>query len=422
MSENVAASEVLTKEQQLYDLRLERVNKAIALEEPDRVPVCPFFASYMQRSEGSSYRDLFYDYEAAGEAALRFYAKHPQCDVTMYPGSTSGISNEIAGSTMIDWPGRPGTMVSDYSSHQVIEHEYLLEDEYPELLRDFTGFMIRKYIPRAYSNITGTKGLELVPTVVLSTSLLAPFTSPEFLGAIETMKRIAEEDRKCAEVSARYTNKLHEMGFPSMYTNVSEAPYDILGDYFRGTMGIFEDLMEREDEIDAVCDMFADMQIERLKVTKNFPVRRVNFPLHKGMDGFMSEEQYERFYWKPLRKIVMALIDMDITPCLYGEGPYDSRLHFFTDLPKGKVLVHLEKVDMKEAKRILGDTCCIIGNLSVSRMEFGTKEQIINMTKHLLDTCAPGGGYIFDFDGSLENARPENVDAMFETLDKYGKY
>ena len=77
---------------------------------------------------------------------------------------------------------------------------------------------------------------------------------------------------------------------------------------------------------------------------------------------------------------------------------------------------------MKEAKRILGDTCCIIGNLSVSRMEFGTKEQIIDMTKYLLDTCAPGGGYIFDFDGSLENAKPENVEAMFETLDKYGKY
>lgn len=34
----------------------------------------------------------------------------------------------------------------------------------------------------------------------------------------------------------------------------------------------------------------------------------------------------------------------------------------------------------------------------------------------------PGGGYIFDFDGSLENANPENLDAMFETLNQYGKY
>ena len=30
--------------------------------------------------------------------------------------------------------------------------------------------------------------------------------------------------------------------------------------------------------------------------------------------------------------------------------------------------------------------------------------------------------HIFDFNGSLENAKPENMDAMFETLEKYGKY
>ena len=50
------------------------------------------------------------------------------------------------------------------------------------------------------------------------------------------------------------------------------------------------------------------------------------------------------------------------------------------------------------------------------------KEDIIEETKRLLDVCAPGGGYLFDFNGSLENCKPENLDAMFETLDKYGKY
>ena len=106
MSENVAP----TKEQILYGERLNRVETAVALQEPDRVPVCTFYASYVQHSEGSSYRDIYYDYEAAGEAAVRFYSKHPECDAHMYGGSTAGKANEIAGSTMIDWPGRPGTM------------------------------------------------------------------------------------------------------------------------------------------------------------------------------------------------------------------------------------------------------------------------------------------------------------------------
>ena len=42
--------------------------------------------------------------------------------------------------------------------------------------------------------------------------------------------------------------------------------------------------------------------------------------------------------------------------------------------------------------------------------------------KRLLDTCMPGGGYLFDFNGSLENAKPENLDAVFEILEKEGKY
>lgn len=118
-------------EKKLFQERLDRVNTAIALGQPDRVPMFPFFSSVVQRMYGSSYRDLYYDYEAAGEAALQFYRDHPLCDVAFGPRCVSGRANELAGSTMIDWPGRPGTKVSDYSSHQVLENEYMTAEEYP---------------------------------------------------------------------------------------------------------------------------------------------------------------------------------------------------------------------------------------------------------------------------------------------------
>ena len=413
-----------TKEQLMFAERLNRVETAVALQEPDKVPVCPFYASYIQRSEGSSYKDIYYDYEAAGEAAVKFYAKHPECDVHSYSGSTSGKANELAGSQMIDWPGRPGTVVSDYSSHQVIERELMTSDEYREMLDDFTGFMIRKYIPRAYGNLKGTAGVKLLPAVVLNTGMLAPLYSPEFLEAVQTLAKIGEEDAKAGAVTGKYMGILAGMGFPGIFCGISQAPYDILGDYFRGTMGIFEDLLEYEDEIEEACWMFADQQIEALQYLKymDMPGKRVFFPLHKAMDGFMSDRQYARLYWPPLKKIMMALIDMGVTPLIYTEGPYNTRLDFLTDVPKGKVIYHLEKVDMQEAKKKLGGIACIMGNLSISQLEFGKKEKIIDDTKRLLDICAPGGGYLFDFDGSLENAKPENVAAMIETLDKYGKY
>ena len=409
-----------------FNERLERINKAIRLEKTDRVPLAPFFASWVQRSQGSSYRDIYYDQEAAGQAAVDFYSSHPMLDCSYGARFTSGRANEIAQSQMIDWPGRPGTMVPDTSSHQVIEREFMTQDEYPEMLGDFTGFMLRKYIPRAYPALKALEKVKLTPTVVLNTGLLAPLYSPDMQNAMEVLRQIAAADAECAAISNRYSAKLAELGFPSLFTGSSEAPYDILGDYFRGTMGIFEDLVDEDvqEYMEQACDMFAEQQIANLQYFRyvDLPVRRVFFPLHKAMDGFMNDEQFERLYWKPLKKIMMALIEMDVTPYIYTEGPYTSRLEMLTDVPKGKVLYHFEKVDMKEAKRILGGTACISGNLPISQIEFGKKETVIDMTKKLLDDCMPDGGYIFDFDGSLENANPENLDAMFETLDVYGKY
>jgi len=407
----------------LYKERLQRVEDAIALKEPDKVPIAPFFSSVVQRLYGSSYKDMYYDLRKAGDAFLKFYADYPLCDVHYCTGSsfTSGRANELAGSTMIDWPGRPGTIVSDYSSHQVIEHEYLLPEEYPELLNDYTGFMIRKYIPRVYSNLKGISNLNFTPTVVLNTTFLSPLYSQEMLGIYDTLAQIGKLDAEAIGTFLEYAGKLGDMGFPAMISGVSEVPYDILGDYFRGTIGIMEDLFEHEDEVAAVCDMFAEQQIASLKHMGDMdsPIKRVFFPFHKGMDGFMSPKQYEKLYWRPLRKVIDALVDIGVTPYLYTEGRYDSRLEQLADVPKGKVIYHFETVDMKEAKRILGDTACITGNLPVAMMEFGKKEAVVDYCKYLIDTCAPGGGYIFDFNGCMENTKKENLDAMFETLEKY---
>ena len=85
MAENVAQ----TPEQKLYAERLNRVETAIRLGQPDRVPVTPFIASYAQRANGSCYADLYYNYEKAGEAAVQFYKDHPMIDACTFSGFTS---------------------------------------------------------------------------------------------------------------------------------------------------------------------------------------------------------------------------------------------------------------------------------------------------------------------------------------------
>jgi uroporphyrinogen-III decarboxylase len=59
--------------------------------------------------------------------------------------------------------------------------------------------------------------------------------------------------------------------------------------------------------------------------------------------------------------------------------------------------------------------------MSVYNLEWGTKEQVINEVKYLIDHCAAGGGYLFNSGAGVENAKRENVEAMFETVETYGR-
>lgn len=406
-----------------YSERLKLVSDAVALRETDRIPICishgalPYFLS-----EDTTYKDSMYNYEKATKAQLRYYSEFMP-DSYMTTGYTSGKACELAGANMIDWPGRPGTKVPDFTSYQVIEREYMLQDEYDELLTDFTGFMLRKYIPRAFPKLSGLDSVSFNPTIVLSTKPLAGLYSKQFLDACELLGQIGVEDGRAAEASAEISKGTAALGIPPLVTGAGQVPYDILADYFRGTLGIFDDLLECEDMIERACYMFADKQIAGFQYFKNanMPVKRVFFPLHKGMDGFMSPKQYERLYWRPYMKVIEALAELGVDSYIYGEGPYDSRIEQMADVPVGKTIIHFEKADMVRAKKVLGDRACLSGFFPIYLLEYGTKQQVIDEAKRTIDILAPGGGYIFDTNAIIENVKRENLEALYETIREYGR-
>ena len=77
---------------------------------------------------------------------------------------------------------------------------------------------------------------------------------------------------------------------------------------------------------------------------------------------------------------------------------------------------------MAEAKRKLGGIACISGGFPPFLLNYGTKQQVIDECKRLLDICAPGGGFIFETAYGMDYAKEENVEAMFDTVRTYGKY
>ena len=81
-----------------------------------------------------------------------------------------------------------------------------------------------------------------------------------------------------------------------------------------------------------------------------------------------------------------------------------------------------EATDIFKAKEVLGNQICIRGNVPLSLLATGTPEDVQLYCKKLIDVVGKDGGYIMDSAAGFDDARPENVRAMFEFTKDYGIY
>ena len=116
--------------------------------------------------------------------------------------------------------------------------------------------------------------------------------------------------------------------------------------------------------------------------------------LYRGADGFMSIEQFERFYWPYLKKLVNALVDAGYTPEVFFEGDYTQRLEYLREFPKGKVIARFDRSDMAKVKEVLGGHLCISGNVPSSLLQTSDVEGVKKYCKWLIDVVGKDGGFI----------------------------
>ncbi|NTV91616.1 MAG: hypothetical protein HGA22_14860, partial [Clostridiales bacterium] len=212
-------------------------------------------------------------------------------------------------------------------------------------------------------------------------------------------------------------------GYPVWGDAVILNPFDEFADCIRGLTATVMDLKTDPELLDEAVTRWGDVSIPAgIAQARMMHASYVMIPLHCGTDEFMSPADYGKYYWPPLKRLILALIDAGITPVILCEGNYYSRLENLTDIPKGKVIYVFENTDMKKAKRILGGTACIAGNMSTQLLMFGSRQEVVDETRRLIDLCADGGGYIMSNSMSIDQAKRENLRAWYETTVTYGKY
>jgi uroporphyrinogen-III decarboxylase len=91
-------------------------------------------------------------------------------------------------------------------------------------------------------------------------------------------------------------------------------------------------------------------------------------------------------------------------------------------MPKSSVLWSFEDIDMARAKKVLGNVACIAGNVPASVLYTKTPKDVKENCRKLIETCAPGGGYILTGAAGMNEGNPDNLRAMMEAAREYGVY
>jgi uroporphyrinogen-III decarboxylase len=129
----------------------------------------------------------------------------------------------------------------------------------------------------------------------------------------------------------------------------------------------------------------------------------------------MSQEQFQKFYWPSLLRVIEGLVADGFVPYLFAEGAYGTRLETIAqDVPKGRTVWQFDHTDMRRAKQILGGVACIQGNVPISMLQLGTPDEVTAYSRDLIEAVGPGGGFILDVGAVLDDYREGNVEAMIQ--------
>jgi uroporphyrinogen-III decarboxylase len=370
-----------------YLARLARIIDAIKLKEPDRVPCILPAGQFPAYYSGISAKTAMYDYQAAKRASLKFLREFDSDTFSGF-GAGSGPLNEILKTKTMRWPGHG--LPDDASMHQFVEGEYMKANEYDLLMKDPGDYCLRYYYPRTTGAFEGfAKLMPFRHTLGMPTSFLGSCMDPEVQAGFQAILDAVKEMGKLRDVMMEVRQEALSLGLPSLMSGAqAHAPFDIFADTLRGTTGITMDMYRQPDKLLEAMDVITPWILDNALAAASMsdsPI--IFFALHKGDDNFMSDKQFDRFYWPQFRRVILQFVNEGYVPLLFAEGSYNRRLEAIADLPVGSVIWWFDRTDMTRAKKVLGNTACISGNVPTSLMCTGKPAAVKEYCRQLIEVC-----------------------------------
>lgn len=406
--------------EELYAEREKRARDVTALKVPDRVPLSVNAdpANYTNIQRSAAYYDPIGWKRAVREVTIAF--EPDLCNAGL---PTSGPALETLGVTNRLWPGGP--LPPDYE-YQVEEVEFLHDDEYDLFLSDPTDFIVRYIWPRMYKAAAPLAKLPYFGNMYSGLEGLSVLlATPEFKKVAKAVAKAGTQMAEFRQTIGDSYKDLAELGFPPFSQlgigGVGGAPFDSFSSGIRGMKGSMLDMYRRPEKLIQACNLILERRIARaVPATPENRGKRVGMPLWRGDKVFMSDEQFDKFYWPGLKKALQATVDLGYVPIPFFEAKFDDRLERLLELPKGKIIASVEDVDTKRAREILKGHTCVLARGPFA-LKIASPQEIVEFYKDLFDKYGKGGGIMFNI-RLPDKADVEAIKWMVSEIRDYCRY
>jgi hypothetical protein len=409
---------------ELRQEREKRIWDAVELKVPDRVPVIFGGTFFACKYVGIPYSAAYYD-TVAWKNAFKKMIVDMDPDSYGWEPREAGSALEALDSNYTKWPG--GTLPPD-TAFQIAEKEYMKEDEYDIFLTDPTDYVIRYLLPRMYGALQPLPKLPPLGSTTVE-PLARVLASPEFLPVIMAMKKAGDAETEKAKILSTMSAEMSALGFapPLPARGGVQPPFSGFSNTFRTFNGVVKDMYRRPEKLKAALQLLVDGRIARATPAvkqPGHPTIGSSGEAHRVSDEFFSNKQFEEFVWPFWKQAMDKTYELgyDIIS-MFFEGKRDKQLHYFTQFPKRSMLIRFAETDIFRAKEMLGDKACIMGNVPITMLQLGSPSDVEEYCKKLIDKVGKNGGFILrcstDF---TQEAKPENVKAMIDSAEKFGRY
>jgi len=393
--------------EQIYAVRLNRYVTAMRNEKPDKIPIRPFVAEFTAEYAGYTCQEVTHDFEKAFAAARKCAADF---DWDAVVGNMVYVWTGLTEAIGLKYYGVPGIDVPPDRGFQYIEppeeKAFMKPEEYDELIEDPTGYLFNVWLPRVSSDVSA-RG--------------EPTSYRNNLSFLKGGMAMVTYFNAFGKQNALLRS---ESGTVSAISGILKAPFDILADKLRGYIGLIMDLFERPDEVLAACEALMP-HLTYVALSSADPEKQVpiGFWMHRGCVPFISQEHFDKFYWPTLKPIIEEIWANGHQVLFYAEGNWNAHLESFAELPEGSIIFHVDKTDIFEAHKVIGQKFCISGGIPNFLLSYGTVDEVRDYCKKVIDGVAGDGGYIMDASAIIQNdAKVENIRAMTEFTREYGVY